>query len=40
MDPTSSLGVNFTERVRLMAQRDPDGTVRQIADYLIRTQQK
>jgi hypothetical protein len=36
MDPTSPLGVNLTERVREMAQKDPDGTVRQIAEYLIR----
>jgi hypothetical protein len=37
MDPTSPLGVNLTERVREMAQRDPDGTVRQIAEFLIRS---
>jgi HEAT repeat protein len=36
MDPTSPLGVDLTPRVREMAQSDPDGTVRQIADYLIR----
>jgi HEAT repeat protein len=36
MDPSSTLGVNLTDRVREMAQKDPDGTVRQIADYLIR----
>lgn len=40
MDPTSTLGVDLRDRVRHMAQRDPDGTVRQIADYLIRTQAK
>jgi len=40
MDPTSPLGVNFTERVREMARRDPDGTVRQIADYLLKSQPK
>jgi hypothetical protein len=37
MDPTSPLGVNLTERVREMAQKDPDGTVRQIAEFLIRS---
>lgn len=37
MDPTSPLGVNLTDRVREMAQKDPDGTVRQIAEYLLRT---
>ena len=40
MDPSSSWGVNFSDRVRQMASRDPDGTVRQIADYLLRTQTK
>ena len=36
MDPDSGLGVEMSERVRQMAQSDPDGTVRQIAEYLVR----
>ena len=40
MDPTSSLDVDLSQRVRQMAQSDPDGTVRQIADYLIRNRER
>lgn len=35
-DPESGLRADLSERVREMAQNDPDGTVRQIAEYLMR----
>ena len=40
LDPDSGLHVNLTDRVRHMAQHDPDGTVRQIAEFLLQEQQK
>jgi HEAT repeats len=36
LDPAAEVDVDLTPRVRQMAQSDPDGTVRQIADFLIR----
>jgi hypothetical protein len=39
MEPGTAPDAKLTERVREMAQRDPDGTVRQIAEFLINAQQ-
>lgn len=39
MDPGSGLDVDMSRRVRQMAQADPDGTVRQIAEFLLRVRE-
>ncbi len=39
MEPGSPQDSKLTDRVREMAQHDPDGTVRQIAEFLIQSQQ-
>ena len=38
MDPSTNLDAGLAQQVRRMAQVDPDGTVRQIAEYLVRSQ--
>jgi hypothetical protein len=39
MEPGAPSDARLTEKVREMALRDPDGTVRQIAEFLIQSQQ-
>jgi len=39
MEPGAPQDAKLTERVREMARHDPDGTVRQIAEFLINSQQ-
>jgi hypothetical protein len=39
MDAGSGLNVEMSRRVRQMAQADPDGTVRQIAEFLLRVRE-
>jgi hypothetical protein len=40
LDPAAEIDADLSPRVRQMAQSDPDGTVRQIAEFLLRSRER